>query len=302
MIDAPLDAFGPTLSHTAVRSSRPSSSRPSATTGRDGAAPATARPSSTWSWNSSSRTSRLLPSSCWVRRHLGAQLLRVDDGAVRDREDRRDPRQHQPRHRSHELQYVLASGHLALTRRQSFRTSDYAEDDARWARRGERLADGRLHRLTGTEDAPRRRRAGPAGASERRAGQFDDPINIQYTSGTTGFPKGATLATTTSSTTATSSASCCDYTEPDRVCIPRALLPLLRHGLGNLACTTHGACMVVPAEASTGHAARATQEERSPRSTACRRCSSPSSTPRFADYDLSTCAPGSWPALLVRSR
>jgi len=49
---------------------------------------------------------------------------------------------------------------------------------------------------------------------------FDDPINIQYTSGTTGFPKGATLTTTTSPTTATFLGEMMGYDNTDRICVP----------------------------------------------------------------------------------
>jgi fatty-acyl-CoA synthase len=78
--------------------------------------------------------------------------------------------------------------------------------------------------------------------------QFDDPINIQYTSGTTGFPKGATLSHHNILNNGFFIGEGCGYTEADRVCIPVPLYHCFGMVLGNLACTTHGAAMVYPAE------------------------------------------------------
>jgi fatty-acyl-CoA synthase len=79
--------------------------------------------------------------------------------------------------------------------------------------------------------------------------QFDDPINIQYTSGTTGFPKGATLTHHNILNNGFFIGETLRYTENDRVCIPVPFYHCFGMVLGNLACTTHGATMVVPAEA-----------------------------------------------------
>jgi len=79
--------------------------------------------------------------------------------------------------------------------------------------------------------------------------QFDDPINIQYTSGTTGFPKGATLTHHNILNNGYFIGETLKYTEQDRVCIPVPFYHCFGMVLGNLACTTHGATMVVPAEA-----------------------------------------------------
>ena len=76
---------------------------------------------------------------------------------------------------------------------------------------------------------------------------FDDPINIQYTSGTTGFPKGATLSHHNILNNGYFVGEGCRYTEHDRVCIPVPFYHCFGMVMGNLACTTHGACIVIPA-------------------------------------------------------
>jgi fatty-acyl-CoA synthase len=78
---------------------------------------------------------------------------------------------------------------------------------------------------------------------------FDDPINIQYTSGTTGFPKGATLSHHNILNNGYFVARTCGYTEEDRVCIPVPFYHCFGMVMGNLGCITHGAVMVVPAPA-----------------------------------------------------
>ncbi|MFY9918377.1 MAG: AMP-binding protein, partial [Mycobacterium sp.] len=74
-----------------------------------------------------------------------------------------------------------------------------------------------------------------------------DPINIQYTSGTTGFPKGATLTHTNILNNGYFVGELLEYTEQDRVCIPVPFYHCFGMVMGNLACTTHGAAMVIPA-------------------------------------------------------
>jgi fatty-acyl-CoA synthase len=74
----------------------------------------------------------------------------------------------------------------------------------------------------------------------------DDPINIQYTSGTTGFPKGATLSHVNIINNGFFTGEMCRYTSEDRVCIPVPFYHCFGMVLGNLACTTHGATIVVP--------------------------------------------------------
>ncbi len=78
--------------------------------------------------------------------------------------------------------------------------------------------------------------------------QFDDPINIQFTSGTTGSPKGATLTHHNILNNGFFVARAMELTERDRVCIPVPLYHCFGMVLGNLACMTHGAAMVFPGE------------------------------------------------------
>ena len=84
---------------------------------------------------------------------------------------------------------------------------------------------------------------------ERRAQLSpDDPINIQYTSGTTGHPKGATLSHRNILNNAYFVGLRCSYTERERVCVPVPLFHTFGMVLGNLATTAHGGCVVYPAE------------------------------------------------------
>ncbi len=86
--------------------------------------------------------------------------------------------------------------------------------------------------------------------AERQADQeFDDPINIQYTSGTTGNPKGATLSHHNILNNGYFVAHLQGFTEHDRLCIPVPLYHCFGMVMGNLGCVTHGATMVYPAEA-----------------------------------------------------
>ena len=134
---------------------------------------------------------------------------------------------------------------------------------------------------------------------------FDDPINIQYTSGTTGRPKGATLTHHNILNNALLLSDTLGYTEADRVCIPVPLYHCFGMVIGNLACSLSGACIVYP-EARlrpAGDARRHGDANAARASTACRPCSSPSSaTPASRSSTCRACAPGSWPARRARSR
>jgi fatty-acyl-CoA synthase len=93
-------------------------------------------------------------------------------------------------------------------------------------------------------------RVGDGELAEREATlRPGDPINIQYTSGTTGFPKGALLSHHNILNNGRFCALQLRYTEEDRVCVPVPFYHTFGLVIGNLACVTSGACVVVPAEA-----------------------------------------------------
>jgi fatty-acyl-CoA synthase len=171
-----------------------------------------------------------------------------------------------PAYRAHELQYVLGqAGISTLVAAESFRSSDYRGmvEEVREEVPG-------LERVVyiGTSDWDELlARAGEVSAEElaRVQGGLSntDAINIQYTSGTTGFPKGATLSHRNILNNGYFVGELCDYTEADRVCIPVPFYHCFGMVMGNLACTTHGACMVIPAPGFDPAATlRATQEEK----------------------------------------
>jgi fatty-acyl-CoA synthase len=88
----------------------------------------------------------------------------------------------------------------------------------------------------------------PSAVLERSAGLSpDDPINIQYTSGTTGFPKGATLSHRNILNNGYFVGEICHYSEQDRICVPVPFYHCFGMVMGNLASTSHGACVVIPA-------------------------------------------------------
>ena len=198
-----------------------------------------------------------------------------------------------PAYRSHELGYVLRqAGVRLLVSAESFKTSDYRAmvDEVR----------GDLDELEhviylGTDDWEDLITAGTEDLGLRAASlSFDDPINIQYTSGTTGFPKGATLSHHNILNNGFFIGEGCRYTQADRVCIPVPFYHCFGMVLGNLACTTHGACIVIPAAGFDPAATlRAVQQER---------CTSLYGVPTmfiaelglpdFASYDLSTLRTG----------
>ncbi|WP_063045800.1 AMP-binding protein [Nocardia pseudovaccinii] len=78
---------------------------------------------------------------------------------------------------------------------------------------------------------------------------MDDPINIQYTSGTTGFPKGATLSHHNILNNGYFVGELCSYTEHDRICVPVPFYHCFGMVMGNLASTSHGAAVVIPGPA-----------------------------------------------------
>jgi fatty-acyl-CoA synthase len=131
-------------------------------------------------------------------------------------------------------------------------------------------------------------------AARQAEQEFDDPINIQYTSGTTGNPKGATLSHHNILNNGYFVARLQGFTEADRLCIPVPLYHCFGMVMGNLGCMTHGATMVYPAEAfEPGAVLEAVQAER---------CTSLYGVPTmfiaelahpdFAKYDLSSLRTG----------
>ena len=201
-----------------------------------------------------------------------------------------------PAYRSSELEYVLnQSGISVLVAVESFATSDYRSMiDEVWSRvPAERVVY--IHtadwgELLAASDAV------SAEQLEERTAQLqpDDAINIQYTSGTTGFPKGATLSHRNILNNGLFIGEACKYTELDRVCIPVPFYHCFGMVLGNLACTTHGSAMVIPA---AGFNPAATL-----RAVAQERCTSLYGVPTMfiaelgepglADYDLSSLRTG----------
>ena len=155
-----------------------------------------------------------------------------------------------PAYRTSELEYALKqSGCSGLFAMSEYRTSNYRGmvDEVR----------GALPELRAVYyfDDPTYEgllaKAASVPASEVAAIQdgldFDDPINIQYTSGTTGFPKGATLSHHNILNNGYFVGETCHYTEEDRVCIPVPYYHCFGMVMGNLACTSHGSTMVIPA-------------------------------------------------------
>jgi fatty-acyl-CoA synthase len=157
-----------------------------------------------------------------------------------------------PAYRTSELEYALKqSGCRMLVAAQRFKTSDYAamvEEVRARCPALERVVflessdwDELRAGAESVDDADRARR--------QAALQFDDPINIQYTSGTTGFPKGATLTHHNILNNGFFVGEGCRYTEEDRVCVPVPFYHCFGMVMGNLGATSHGACIVVPGPA-----------------------------------------------------
>ncbi|MFI8453450.1 AMP-binding protein [Streptomyces erythrochromogenes] len=155
-----------------------------------------------------------------------------------------------PAYRSHELEYVLRqSGIRLLAAADRFKNSDYAAmiEEVRPrcpALEFVALLGGPLWNSL----LERGRRGDPADLARAQAALSpDDAVNIQYTSGTTGFPKGATLSHHNILNNGFFVGELCHYTEQDRVCIPVPFYHCFGMVMGNLACTSHGASMVIPA-------------------------------------------------------
>ncbi|HET8628133.1 MAG TPA: AMP-binding protein [Thermomicrobiales bacterium] len=221
-----------------------------------------------------------------------------------------------PAYRTSELEYALQqSGCSVLIIAPPFKTSDYAgllrevcpelPDCVPGQLRSERLpalrtviafGDQRVPGAYHWDDVLARAEEVSAEtlAARQAAQQFDAPINIQYTSGTTGFPKGATLSHHSILNNAFFIGELMRFTENDRLCIPVPFYHCFGMVLGNLACVTHGATMVIPAPVFDAGATLATVAEE--------RCTALHGVPTmfiaelnhpdFAGYDLSSLRTG----------
>lgn len=202
-----------------------------------------------------------------------------------------------PAYRTHEVEYVLKQAGISLL----FASLRHKSSDYRGMVGQVRHACPDLREVVYIDDPSWTEfvaRDTPDRADEllARAAELscDDPINIQYTSGTTGFPKGATLSHHNILNNGYFVGELIAYSEQDRVCVPVPFYHCFGMVMGNLAATSHGACLVVPA-ASFDPAAtlEAVQRER---------CTSlygvPTmfiaelNLPGFAEYDLSTLRTG----------
>jgi fatty-acyl-CoA synthase len=155
-----------------------------------------------------------------------------------------------PAYRVHELDYALRqSGVSLLVSATCHKNSDYRAmvGDVRSG-----LPELKEVVFIGDESWNALESAGRGVAAEDLAAieatlAFDEPINIQYTSGTTGFPKGATLSHHNILNNAISVGDVLGYTEVDRVCLPVPFYHCFGMVLGNLAATSHGSTIVIPA-------------------------------------------------------
>ncbi|MGZ3423943.1 MAG: AMP-binding protein [Polyangiales bacterium] len=156
-----------------------------------------------------------------------------------------------PAYKTAELSYALQqSGTSVLFLAAKFRQSDYV---AMLAEVRSEVPELRVAKVLDTDwdgfVAAGGSIADPELAAREGSLQFDDAINIQYTSGTTGHPKGATLSHHNVLNNGFFVGETLRLSERDRVCIPVPFYHCFGMVLGNLACTTHGACMVIPGEA-----------------------------------------------------
>ncbi|MCY4356376.1 MAG: AMP-binding protein [Gammaproteobacteria bacterium] len=190
-----------------------------------------------------------------------------------------------PAYRVHELAYVLEqSGLSGLLVQNRFKSSDYIGmlqqlcPSLASARAGDLQAD-RFPKLTPVVSFSATAETGiydwktflalAESVSDKvllrcqMAQDMDDPVNIQYTSGTTGFPKGATLSHHNILNNGYFVASIMNFTEQDRLVIPVPLYHCFGMVMGNLGCLTHGSCVIYPSESFEPEAVlKAVQEER----------------------------------------
>jgi fatty-acyl-CoA synthase len=156
-----------------------------------------------------------------------------------------------PAYKARELEYALSqSGVRMLLHARGFRTTDYREILG-----AVRSRVSALEQVFVVDDDWEKLLSSSAGAkvealAEReRSLSFDDPINIQYTSGTTGAPKGATLSHHNILNNGYLIGEIMAYTEKDRIAVPVPFYHCFGMVIGNLAATSHGSTVLVPGEA-----------------------------------------------------
>ncbi len=157
-----------------------------------------------------------------------------------------------PAYRTHELAFAVnQSGLRLLVSATAFKTSDYRAmvDEVR----GECEALERVV-FIGTDDWAALLEAGESQPADAVPGRLAtqspaDAINIQYTSGTTGYPKGATLSHRNILNNGYFVTGLINFTDADRLAIPVPFYHCFGMVMGNLGCTSHGATMVIPAPA-----------------------------------------------------
>src|SRR4051794_14372218 len=155
-----------------------------------------------------------------------------------------------PSYRQHELDFVLGqSGQSLLLYAPGFKGVAYRPmveaADAPALRRAIELGGADWDAFLAAADG-----VTPAELADREAGlAFDQPINIQYTSGTTGFPKGATLSHHNILNNGLFIGEILAYGPDDRICVPVPFYHCFGMVIGNLCAVTHGSCIVIPSEA-----------------------------------------------------
>lgn len=153
-----------------------------------------------------------------------------------------------PAYRTHELIYAInQSGVSVVFAPQAFKTSNYKD----MLRKSRVKCPSLRKEIFLGKDWENFLEAGKTISDETLESwesvvQFDDPVNIQYTSGTTGFPKGVTLSHHNILNNGYFIGRRMNYSFADRVCIPVPFFHCFGMVLGNMACTTHGATMVIP--------------------------------------------------------
>jgi fatty-acyl-CoA synthase len=203
-----------------------------------------------------------------------------------------------PSYRTHELAYALnQSGLRMLISAVEYKTSNYRAMVEEVVSTGSTNVDRVVYiGTTDWDDLVAQGEGVPDDAVPERMATLDrhDPINIQYTSGTTGYPKGATLSHRNILNNGFFTTELINFTHEDRLCIPVPFYHCFGMVMGNLGCTTHGAAMVIPAPGFDPAVTLQTVQDE--------RCTgvygvptmfiAMQNSPGFADYDLSTLRTG----------